>query len=63
MDDRAGVDDRGSSVVNAEAAVLGMRGYSRELRLAHAKQRLVIARLQIDLRLLLDAVVYNDVQS
>jgi hypothetical protein len=33
--------------VNAEAAVLGLRRYSRELGLAHVKQRLVIAGLQI----------------
>src|SRR6266852_409103 len=54
---------RGLSVVNAETAVLGMRGYARELRLAHVQQRLVIAGFQIDLRLLLHAVVHNDVQS
>src|SRR5260370_18743092 len=52
-----------SSVVSAEAPVLGLRGYSGELRLTHVKQRLVIAGLKIALRLLLDAVVHNNVQT
>jgi hypothetical protein len=47
--------------VNAEAAVLGLRGYYCELCLAHMNQRPVIAGLKIDLPLLLDAVVHNNV--
>src|ERR1700730_12630070 len=57
-----GSDPKPASVVNAEAPVLGLRHDTCELRLAHMNQCLMIAGFQIHLRLLLNTVVYDDIQ-
>src|SRR5262245_35139489 len=49
-------------VVDAEAAVPRARHQPRELRLADVNERRVIAAFEIDVRLLLDAVVDDDVE-
>ena len=49
--------------VDAEAAVPCRRGKRCELRVAHMHQRRVIAALEINLRLLFDAVVDNGIET
>src|SRR5262245_66657937 len=53
---------RRGSVVDAEAAVPSARHQPRELRLADVNERRVIAAFEIDVGLLLDAVVDDDVE-
>ena len=49
--------------VDAEAAVPCRRGKRCELRVAHMHQRRVIAALELNLRLLFDAVVDNGIET
>ena len=50
------------SGVNAEAAVSCCRGKQCELRVAHMNQCLMIATLQVNLGLMLDAVVDHRIE-
>src|SRR5207249_3577619 len=52
----------GLSSVDAEAPTLSRRREPGKLRVAHMKERLVIASLHVDIRLRLDAVIDDDVQ-
>jgi hypothetical protein len=49
--------------VDAEAAVTCRRGKRCELRVTHMHQRRVISALQIDVRLIFDAVVDNSIET
>jgi len=51
------------SSVGAEAAVTCRRGKRCELRVTHMHQRRVISALQIDVRLIFDAVVDNSMET
>jgi len=51
-----------SSVVNAETGVPCRRREGRELGMAHMNQSRVISALQVDLRLLFNAVVDNRIE-
>jgi hypothetical protein len=48
---------------HTEAAVPCCRGKRCELRVAHVNQRLVVSALEIDLRLLFDAVIDNGIEA
>ena len=51
------------SGMDAEATVTCCRGKRCELRVAHVNQRRVVSALEIDLRLLFDAVIYNSIEA
>src|SRR6266576_3185277 len=52
-----------SSVVRAKAPMQCVGRQARKLRMTEMKQRLVVAGFHIDLRLRLDAVVDDEIQS
>ena len=51
------------SIVDAEASVLCVRSDLRKLSMSHMDQRLVIAAFHIDLRLLIDALIDNNIKA
>jgi hypothetical protein len=53
--------ERRNLVARAEAGVPGLGGKTGELGVGHMDERLVVTTLEIDLRLLLDAVVHEQI--